>query len=633
MFVLWILLGVYVAISVCLLVLLIRMNARFVRARARFNAKEAKMDEEREFLNRRHEEMTTELFELREEMASETARLQNELASETARLEGELASLSDALNAEQCERAQVEHVLSLVKEAHCRQNGRTALLVHDRMNTPKETVEVACDPALLDILTEQGKITALQSVKATDDFGTRHLNERAFVISESVSQSAEVYVATEVTDALKIPVLTETCETLRRMAAQGDTYTAAMSFDAFVAEAATGETATGMLLLVKTEASALADGTTEREREAYLKACATLLVKVVSDGLVGRYEADTFACYLPHATPEDIGTTADAILAGLQALHMTHIPGDAAASRAVIESTTAAGEGLADRIFCMSIRAAETLRDGLSGHHAFDVSTVGELLSRKVEIERVIAERMIRFAYRPVAQSADAKLFGYELIPCFTNPVYAETEQVAAEAALFGLSQALEELLCSEGMRAFAKVFTDGRLLYATRVWLRTFSGVYMTQAGERHFHEDHYDVLKFLILELPERADACDILRIKQARAARWGAEYAITCTSDVEDSLQRLLMLHPTWVTLSAEVLGSRAARPLLKELTARRRKDGLQIRVTDISNTDELEAAIDIGADYLSGDYIAAAGELGEINDRCMDRIAQIRFGKRG
>ncbi len=580
--------------------------------------------------------------ELQEEIAAQAAVMteQTEVIADREEtidsLTREVADAEDALAERELQLAEAqaaarrrEWLMDQIEEAFDAQTGRAALYVTDGRDT---ILRGMGDPGLAVAL--EGP-TAAPADDATHDEATGD-EEKLFSVTSAGDGETRVHIVTDITaEARRVPALTEACEQLRARIEAADTYTNALNYAAWLrsyADRDAGEI--GTLLFLRPAIAAGADTDHELAREAHMKACVELLNNTFLGRPVGRYPAYGFCCFIPGFGTEEVRRMIKALPAALDHLYVASPYARSAARGTVIELAPHTG-GDPDRVvLCMAVRAAEDMRAGRTGVRLFDPADVGKLLFRRAEIERLIAGGSLRFTYRPIARTADGRLHAYEMIPDLSELTCASTEELLYHAESFGMGNELADFFFSAGMRGYERALADGKLLYTTRVWLDLLPGGRMTARDEQTFHEKHYDALKNLIAEPTESADDKNGILGKAERIKCFGAVCAISLGRDPEDDMRRLLVADPTIVRIPCTLLANEAYRPLLRELTARHTQGGLELLVDGVTSAETLKIAMNADAEYVMGDYVGRAdGEPGKITDICMNRIAQIRFGKRG
>lgn len=548
-----------------------------------------------------------------------------------ADLTSEKQELQQQLNSERRRKEELLDLLDLIEAAYAKQGDRIGVFAFDREsgecligNETDDAVALSITAHDLSLLREK-----LQGACGGVACGE---NDTYYFITCELSERFEVYAALDVTASENLPLLQQKEDELRRRLADSDVLTGVMNLDALISHASVAiVTQIYNLLLLRTEmAKTSGVQVLTGFREAYQKACADILLDAAPDGLVGRAGEDTFVCLIPSGDTPCGEELLDKIAQAREAL----CPRDEHPEQAIILEITPCIENmnLRETVEAMSIRATEDQLDGLYGARDFDLNCVPMLLSRRAELEHFLDRESIRFGYRPFATADEARTFGYELVPNFRNPKYSSLEYVLREAIVFGGLERLESKLFNEALRCFKRTVSDCKVFYNTAFWLRSPKGCIMPVADERKFSEEYYDELPYLVVEMDEKDFESRLCaQIKLGRAARWRSRTAL-CYSGPQD-LAAIESLRPSFVRISVSVFSDPSRDSEAKDLLRLLDTVGAHICVDDITTPAGADAAIAVGAKVLGGEYVGAEAEIpSEINDKCVKRIAQKRFGSR-
>ncbi len=556
-----------------------------------------------------------------------------QLNGEAEQLRAELALTRESLEKETDEKNKKAHLLGVIENLQLAQNGRSGIFVFDCADG--ECVCEMCGKSLVTTLTDDGRLELKDVLASAEESKELRVGGRIYSVFSSEAVGQRVYILTDITDSVRVSELARSEKLWRKKAEYGDTYTNAVSFAAFIELGAfvKGD-GVASVMFIQTEA-ALGGFPSEDAHELYMKSAADALTELFENGIVARYSSDSFCCIAPRKDADAERQSAEAAIALLDGLHTVLRPDRKTSGPCNLIELAEYGEGDLERlVYAMSIKAIDDRNAGRLGARRFESADVDAIFARRAAAERIITEKQIRFSYRPIALASNARIFGYELVPYFTDELFSAPESVVENAEIFGLGAELEALIFSEGMRIYTKAVSDGKLMNTSQVWIRALGRAAMNAESERLFHERYYDSLKNLITE--PNANSLDAVCVsaKLSCAARWGARSAIRLGADAKENLIKLLTLKPALVKISAEVICDPKAKAAVKELAFRQRKGEITIHADGIGTAGELEAAIAAGAAYLSGDFIGRAeGDFGEITDKAMNHIGNIQFGKRG
>ncbi len=604
---LWIALLVVAEISLLFAALLFLSAMLKRQATARQKIKDKEIADKLDELNQDVSELTQNVSELRQNISDK---------------DNEIELLRHELDETDAAKARHEAVIAHIAEAHRAQNGRTALVVKIDGES-----DLYASESMADILNEAG-------TNALDMCDTYKYGEQVYKVTSSHDDDISVYVVADITsDEVEIPELILKNGSLEKKLGSLDMYTSALNREAWLARVdELSKDTGGTFMFLQLGGSTVTDFGSVRE--SYVKACADILIESCPNGVLGRFSPDGFCQWMPDVTPEVALGSAEELLKKLSALSGTYFLTDDDMIGAIVELVAYQGHDPSQLMASMETRIA------VDRHHGFvGVRLVGEheaelIAGRRDIIERFISNGKLRFSYRPIAQSVNARVFGYQMIPDLSDMDFDDLNDALYQAEIFGLVQQLEDFILSEGMRCYEREVAEGNLLYTTHVWIDSLSGSCMTRDDAQTFHEKHYDTLKNLVVELTEHVGDKERMRLKKHRIENWGAACAVSLGADREEGLLKILELDPDIVRVSVNVLEDKVTSALLREFVSRRDGRAVAIAADDISTAAQLKTAITAGATYLMGDYIGKAeNTTNGVSDKCMNDIAKIQFGKRG
>ncbi len=548
------------------------------------------------------------------------------------RLENEKRGLWSELDEEQKRNEELLELLETVEKTHEGQDGRVGVFVFDR-SSGYRLIGNAGRGTIAEAITNYEKNPLRATLKENCGKIISAVGGKSFYISEEINDKFDVYVAVDITDRERtIPELEKKIEGLRSWLADSDVLTSVLNLDALIEHGKNAVTLRESdVLMLRTELDDTPGGRALAGfSEDYLKECSSILLDISPDGIVGRASEDSFVCVLPR----DREIKNEEILERINAARATLCPADERREhKNIIEIAHADDpESLRELVVSMTLKVDEDKVDGRYGVHEFDPATAQAMLERRDALDSLIEKERIRFGYRAFATGDEARVFGYELIPHFKNPVYETLEHVVREARIFGKIERLELKLFAEAMRTYKKAISDCKILYNTEIWLHSPKGAVMAAADEQKFNETYYNELKYLIVELDEKDLGSRIsAELKHGRIKRWRSRTAIYYTG--RDDLAVIDAQKPNEVRAPIELITDIKRKTELRDLLARLKKIGARLTVDGIRKPDEADAAIAAGASIIAGEYVASETDNpGEINDKCVKRIGQINFGKR-
>ncbi len=390
------------------------------------------------------------------------------------------------------------------------------------------------------------------------------------------------------------------------------------------------------LMFIKTEADLPQAASFGKSRELYLKSFAKSMLEAFDGIKIARYSEDSFVCMFSGITAEELGKNAETAV-GMLAEHskLLSLCDDRYENRNVLEISRLKRGRIKELVFCLSIKAAHDRRENRYGVLEFTEQDLEAILGYEQGMEKIIDKKSVRFTYRPIARSSDAKIFAYHAEPYFPNTPFKSVKEAVDGSMLFGYTEEFEKMVYDECLRRYKSCIADGRMLYNTRVILNSTPNTCMTNKAALEFYEKYYVEVKNIITEIPERIPSgLDSARVKKRRADAWNASCIMDMGADVKDNSLKIGLLSPDIVRVDAAIACGEHGREVIGEIRREIKAYDGMILIDGISSAAELREAIAVGAELLAGAFVGGAGtEPQDINDRCIKEIGYKRFGKRG
>ncbi len=575
------------------------------------------------------------------------AALENALASAireneqtVARLNQIISGLEQHLGAEQAENADRRRLLESVAEV-IRGSGGNVNIYAFNAQSGECIWQDAGDEGITKLITGYGEIPLLDAMEDIR-LGNERIpfDGRIFSAVRHSCESVLVYMIADITDSSRLPGIEKERNSLAEQLESADILTETMNLPAFVkhqtAEYEAEPSNDRWLLFLQIVPTVISDEIMGDFAEGYTKICAQVLTEEMGVGQVARYSMDSFCASFTAANQIEAEqfVTRVAALVDARRREVWQVD-ERLLNPGVWQISHYDGSDLDQYIYCMHIRAMVNAQRGRTALQLLNAGEVPRITGYKTAIDEAIDKKQIRFLYQPIANSKDAKVFGYEMIPYFPTLPFQSNEEMLRRARLFGQTHRLEELLCQESLRLFEKAVVNLKMLSSTRILLPTFRGACMVSGDEENFHETNYDLLPNFIVEMTEELpDMMLIASIKRENIGRWGAWSATRFDEDMESNGMKMGVCAPNLVRMSVDLIADPAHAQMMKDLIDRVHEDGFFIMADNIKTHTDVEVAVAAGADYLQGEYVSkATEEPGEISDKCMKKISQIRFGKRG
>ncbi len=550
-----------------------------------------------------------------------------------------IASVEESLRSEQSDNGCRRELISRLSAGCKGRSGKVSLYVFEGSGEKRLYPEAGSEKAE-DILTEHGAITLYEALEAAAAEGAAVVKEGVRLTVEYTAEGEkQIYLVTDITDNFTAEKVTEERDELAARLECSDIFTNAIKLESFLEKNAGAFERSPekdlWLLYMRTEPSVLPDEIMSNFDEAYLKMCSERLAARFGETSVTRCSRFGL-CALMHAESEEAALAiAEAVSEEIENERSELWPIDQRfKNRSVYELAYYDGSNLEDFIYCMRIRARVDMQRSNIGIHMFYASELPRILGYKTSIEDATKRKKINFTYQPVIYASNAKVFAYEMTPYFPSLSFSSTDEMIYRARLFGLSDELEDMLFEQALKKYDKAIKTFKMLPGIKVLIKSFPGACMLRKEEDDFRAKNYDLLPNLIVEFSEQLPENEIVaEIKCGRLSEWGGWSTVRVDQNSEKNGMKMGVYKPQLVRISASLLETDKYVQRIKDVISRLHGQNVLALIDEITKPQHIDLAIRVGADLLQGEYVSRAADApGEAADKCIRRIAQLRFRKR-
>lgn len=220
---------------------------------------------------------------------------------------------------------------------------------------------------------------------------------------------------------------------------------------------------------------------------------------------------------------------------------------------------------------------------------------------RRARLHAVIEGGAVQIAYQPIYSLHDGRLKAFEALARFPDEPMRGPEAWFAEAAQFGLDEALEFLAAERALAGFAWLDPGLKLtvnLSPARIVSPRFPELFADAPLDR------------IVLELTEHAGVESYDRLRQALAPlrAQGLRLAIDDVGAGHSTFRHMLELSPEYIKLDMSLIRAidrdTARRALAESITAYGRRTGCEVVAEGIETPAEFAALRDIGVTCAQG-----------------------------
>lgn len=237
----------------------------------------------------------------------------------------------------------------------------------------------------------------------------------------------------------------------------------------------------------------------------------------------------------------------------------------------------------------------------------------GYLMNGIQTLNRLLEERLVRYAFQPIVRAKDASILGYELLMRPTVPELPTPEYVLRLASQQGKLHQVEVMTWQKALETSEEMLRNQHLPEDAKLFINSIASHSLAPKDEKWVEEHYAHLLPKVVLEITERETRSEqdtANKVEYMR--RFSAHVAIDDFGSGYNNEQSLVSIDADYVKLDMSFvrnvhLDSRK-RNWLATLLSFTKKSKIRVIAEGVETLEELEVLCALGVDYYQGYYIA-------------------------
>lgn len=354
--------------------------------------------------------------------------------------------------------------------------------------------------------------------------------------------------------------------------------------------------------------------------DQYIKYAAKVFGKLTIEGaVVGRISGDEFMAYMPYcSSKEEMMRQLGAIKDELNETKLFLPDGKVMSIRA--SAGIAWYPDDADDYDLLKKKADFAMYDTKNTYKGFykefDKDTYERdamLLESKEELNRIIEEKAIKYAFQPIVDIKTGEIMAYEaLMRPQSRQLSTPTDVMrvaSAQSKLFEIER-LTSILTMEAYNRQRDEFKDAK------IFINSIPNQFMVCHDEAYI-EENKDNYRHIVLEIieSEQTDA-NCMETKRHWAKKYGAGIALDDYGTGYNTESTLLYIAPQYVKIDMSIIQGVSEdnnrRKLVQNLVSYAKPRNIKIIAEGVETVEDLKTLIYLDVDYVQGFYIARPKE---------------------
>ncbi len=237
----------------------------------------------------------------------------------------------------------------------------------------------------------------------------------------------------------------------------------------------------------------------------------------------------------------------------------------------------------------------------------------GYLMNGIQALNKLLEQRLVRYAFQPIVNAKDASILGYELLMRPTVPELPTPEYVLKLASQQGKLQQVEVMTWQKALETSSEMLDKQLLPQGSKLFINSIASHSLGPQDEKWVEEHYSHLLPNVVLEITERETrSVEDTNGKVEYMRRFSAHVAIDDFGAGYNGEHSLLYIDADYVKLDMSFvrnihLDSRK-RNWLSNVLNYTRKSKIRVIAEGVESLEELEVLSALGVDYYQGYYLA-------------------------
>ena len=237
----------------------------------------------------------------------------------------------------------------------------------------------------------------------------------------------------------------------------------------------------------------------------------------------------------------------------------------------------------------------------------------GYLMNGIQALNRLLEQRLVRYAFQPIVSAKDASILGYELLMRPTVPELPTPEYVLRLASQQGKLHQVEVMTWQKALETADELRQSQHLKPDAKLFINSIASHSLTPEDEKQIEEHFAHLLPSVVLEITERETRSEQDTNKKVEyMRRFSAHVAIDDFGSGYNNEQSLVSIDADYVKLDMSFVRNvhldTRKRNWLATLLSYTKKSHIHVIAEGVETLEELEVLCALGVDYYQGYYIA-------------------------
>ena len=235
------------------------------------------------------------------------------------------------------------------------------------------------------------------------------------------------------------------------------------------------------------------------------------------------------------------------------------------------------------------------------------------LLTGVEEMNRIIEDRAVHYAFQSVVSAKTGEVYGYEALMRVQSKIFQTPLELLRTAKTGAKLYEIERLTWSKSLEDFKALVDAGRIDKNAHIFINSIANTCLEHGDEAVILQNYAPFLPNIVLELLEGETADEEFTAHKLQIVRQsGGQTALDDFGAGYNSEYALLSIHPNIVKIDRSIINGcdkdESRRMLINNLVKLAQSKDILVLAEGVETKEEMETVIACGVDFLQGYYLA-------------------------
>ena len=259
--------------------------------------------------------------------------------------------------------------------------------------------------------------------------------------------------------------------------------------------------------------------------------------------------------------------------------------------------------------------AMYTVKHATKGEVAeFDMSTYtadSVLLTGVEEMNRIIDEARVQYAFQPVVSAKTGEVFGYEALMRVKSKIFQSPLELLRTAKTGAKLYEIERLTWTRALADFQTLVNTGRIGEDAHIFVNSIANSRLEAEDEAALEKQYAHLLTRIVMEILESESADESCAAHKTQVIqRWGGQMALDDFGTGYNSEYALLSIQPNIIKIDRSITSGCdkdvSRQVIIHNLVRLARTKQILVLVEGVETEEEMKTVISCGVDLMQGYY---------------------------